>query len=328
MLRFFKPVTTDDAVKQQALALQQSAAAAALTHAERERHALNRPKPGRPRVIRLVDDALTTPSADPSPQPHPKRSKYANWFASPHIHDILRAYQQHDHSARRTVAYLQRAFPLLPTEDAPRFAELTESTVRSWHDKEGKLLPQFSAMMEEQRMVAVRGTGPLRALDPHPAVAAEVKRVLTIMRERGAVVNIMVIRLVMRAIIEKTEPSLLQQLTLSSGFISTWSRREMGWSWRVRTTAASKLPADWSTQGVTMAKRIAYFMQAYKVRRSLHACQAAPLSYMRALLTHPFACACVPRSPLPSSSTWIRPVCTLPLSTTARTRHRASSRCQ
>ena len=43
----------------------------------------------------------------------------------------------------------------------------------------------------------------------------------------------------------------------------------MAYSWRVRTTAASKLPLDWRDQGIRMAKRIAYFMQLYKVHPSL-----------------------------------------------------------
>jgi hypothetical protein len=96
-----------------------------------------------------------------------------------------------------------------------------------------------------------------------------VKRVIQIMRERGAVVNIRVIRIVMRIIFEEVEPQLLQTLTLSNGFISQWAREELSYSWRVRTTAASKLPLDWRQQGVLMAKRIAFFMQAYKVHPSL-----------------------------------------------------------
>src|ERR1700728_5034111 len=43
----------------------------------------------------------------------------------------------------------------------------------------------------------------------------------------------------------------------------------MQYSWRVRTTPASKLPEDWREQGVEMAKRIAFFMQTYKVHLSL-----------------------------------------------------------
>jgi hypothetical protein len=43
----------------------------------------------------------------------------------------------------------------------------------------------------------------------------------------------------------------------------------MSYSWRLRTTAASKLPLDWHQQGILMAKRIGFFMQIYKVHPSL-----------------------------------------------------------
>jgi hypothetical protein len=73
----------------------------------------------------------------------------------------------------------------------------------------------------------------------------------------------------MRIVIEDKEPTLLAELKLCSTFISVWAREQMGWSWRVRTTAASKLPMDWRQQGIDMAKRIAFNMQAYKVHPSL-----------------------------------------------------------
>jgi hypothetical protein len=44
----------------------------------------------------------------------------------------------------------------------------------------------------------------------------------------------------------------------------------MAWTWRVRTTTASKLPLDWREQGIVMAKRIAFNMQAYKVSHCAH----------------------------------------------------------
>jgi hypothetical protein len=43
----------------------------------------------------------------------------------------------------------------------------------------------------------------------------------------------------------------------------------MSWSWRQRTTAASKLPNDWRQRGIDMAKRVAYFMQIYSVHPAL-----------------------------------------------------------
>ena len=77
--------------------------------------------------------------------------------------------------------------------------------------------------------------------------------------------NILVIRHVMRAVFQADCPALLDTLKLSNGFVSSWAHEELQYSWRTRTTAASKLPLDWRDQGVDMAKRIAYNIQVYKV---------------------------------------------------------------
>lgn len=189
-------------------------------------------------------------------------------FASPFIHDILAAWKLNSHSARQTVAYLQRKFPQLPTESAPRFANLSESTLRSWHDADGKLLPKFAGAVAEGSN-AVRGAGRQRLLGEHEVIEQEVKRVINTMRDRGAVVNIRIIQLVMKLVIEARQPELLSEMKLSAMFISRWAREEMAYSWRVRTTAASKLPLDWRDRGIAMAKRIAFFMQVHKVHPSL-----------------------------------------------------------
>lgn len=270
MLRFYLPISRDDAAAQQQQALKQSAASAAAQAAQRAYQQLHRTKPGRPR--KLVVSLPPPEEGEPAePAPPGKRGKYLNWFASPFIHDILAAYRLCSRSAQKTVAHLQHSFPRLPTEPAARYAELSESTIRSWHDTDGALLPRFKQILDEQRDAAARGTGRVRALLPHPEVEQEVKRILLTMRERGAVVNTIIIRLVMRAVIEKLHPPLLQDLKLSHGFVCTWAREQMSWTWRVRTTTASKLPLDWREQGIAMAKRIAFNMQAYKVCRLAHA---------------------------------------------------------
>jgi hypothetical protein len=198
-----------------------------------------------------------------------KRGKYDNWFASPFIHDILQAYELVGRSAKKTVAYLQRAFPRLPTEAEARFAGLSESTLRSWFDKDHHLLTKFQAILDEQRSVASRGIKAQGMFAGREQLENEIKRVLQVMRDRGAVVNVLVIRLVMKAMIESTQPALLAEFNLSKSFVSKWAREALGYTWRVRTTAASKLPLDWRSQGILMAKRIAVFMQLYKVDPSL-----------------------------------------------------------
>jgi DDE superfamily endonuclease len=292
MLRFFKPISPHDALQQHKHQLQQSAAASAAAAAASVTAAALRRGPGRPKKQLDASAVLLAAAAlDGEEEPSTKRGKYCNWsvhrqcaaaqrahaltrclmcgrLASPYIHDILATYQLNLHNAKHTVAYLQRSYPQLPTESEPRFAGLAESTVRSWHDSAGKLLPKFSAVVAQGK-AAQRGSGRTRVLLGHPEIEDEVKRVLSVMRERGAVVNVCVIRLVMRLVIQDKDPPLLAQLTLSKSFVSHWAREQMQYSWRVRTTPASKLPEDWREQGVEMAKRIAFFMQTYKVHPSL-----------------------------------------------------------
>ena len=279
MQRFFQPISVSDAFDQQQRVLQQSAAQAAIDADQRRQRELMRPGPGRPRKA-LDADAVLTAAAAAAPstadegaaanceEPPSKRGKYTSWLSSPFVHDILAAYQLNLHNAKATVRYLQRTVSRLPTDRASRFDELAESTVRSWHDTDGQLLPRFRQVVDEQRE-ARRGPGKSRALYGHPEVEDEVKRILHAMREKGAVVNLLVIRMVMRAVIEKVRPELLAELRLSKGFLSEWAREELGWTWRVRTTTASKLPLDWRQQGIEAAKRVAFNMQVHKVHPSL-----------------------------------------------------------
>jgi hypothetical protein len=264
-------------------AVSEAAAAAEARRADEERAALLRPGPGRPKLERSANDVLAAAAAAAAAsssaaaaaataavveEPIRKRGKYCNWFATPLVHDILAAYQVNLQSARKTVEWLRNKFPRLPTESSGRFDDLRESTVRSWHDDNGKLLAKFRDALRGATG-ASRGPGRPSAFAGHPEIEDEVKRVLRIMREKGAVVNIVVLRLVMRAVILQHEPSLLANQKLSNGFCSQWAHEHMLWSWRQHTTAASKLPNHWRQLGIDMAKRVACFMQLYGVHPSL-----------------------------------------------------------
>lgn len=277
MQNYFQSITPEQALAQHASQLQSSAAAALEEAAQREHARLLQRGPGRPKKESAAADVLMTAAAartaaadaeEDQEQPR-KRGKYTNWFASSYIHDILAAFQRYSHNARRTVEELQRAFPKLPTEKEARFAHLSESTVRSWHDQNGALLPRFRDVLAAELAAPRRGPGEARAFAAFADEESELQRVLSIMRSKGTVVNIAVIRHVMRAVLSRRQPDLLKQLTLSSGFVSEWARDRMLWTWRARTTAASKLPDDWRLRGVEFAKKIACFMQIYKVPPAL-----------------------------------------------------------
>jgi hypothetical protein len=266
MLRFFRSITADEAQKQSAAALQIGAEQQRQVSQLRQKTELLKRGPGRPKklvdALHVLEIAVAT-DAGAASEPSAKRGKYANWFASVYIHDILHAVQQTG-SARKAVEWLRRSFPKLPTESAARFADLSESTVRSWYS-DGKLLPKFQQLLDEQKATAPRGVWRERALAADPAAEQRVKQILRTMRERGASINILVIRHVMRAVLQADCPAVLDSLELSNSFISRWAREQLQYSWRTRTTAASKLPLDWRNQGIDMAKRIAFNIQVYKV---------------------------------------------------------------
>lgn len=279
MLRFFQPISADEAQQQSAAALQCSAEQQHRASQQQQKVVLSKRGPGRPRKLAdahhvLEMAAATAAEAEAKSDPAAKRGKYLNWFASDYIHDILHAVQRTG-SARKAVEWLQRSFPQLPTESAARFADLSESTVRSWYT-DGKLLPRFQQLLDERKAVAPRGVWKERVLAAHPAAEDRVKQIIRTMRERGASVSILVIRHVMHAVLQADCPAVLDTLALSSSFISSWAREELQYSWRVRTSAASKLPLDWRNQGIDMAKRIAFNIQVYKVRckQTMHAISA------------------------------------------------------
>jgi hypothetical protein len=186
------------------------------------------------------------------------RGSYTRWLSSPFIDDILYAYRASGFRPKVAVQNLR----LNACDD--RFARLTHSTLTSWYGVDNKLLPRFAEELKSGT-AAARSNGPTRVFLEEPAIEAEIKRVLLQMRAAGTPLNTHVIRWVMHSIIQLRNPALFQYLTLSKSFISLWARQQLHWSWRARTTAASKLPADWEQQGIQMAMRIGANMEMHKV---------------------------------------------------------------
>jgi hypothetical protein len=126
------------------------------------------------------------------------------------------------------VEWLKNTFPRLATESAGRFEGLSESTIRSWFDREHRLLPRFQELLDQGKQAAPRGGGPDQVLHSYPQVEEEIKSILSRMRnEAGAVVNILVIRCVMQAVMERKAPEILEEFKLSSSFVSRWAQQQM-----------------------------------------------------------------------------------------------------
>ena len=128
--------------------------------------------------------------------------------------------------------------------DAPddRYARLTNCTVAAWFINR-ELLPHLQNQLAANQ--APRGNGPAPVFAAAPDVESVIVKTLCQMREAGTPLNSRIIRFVMQAIIKDKQPALLDSLTLSQSFISKWVTKTLQWTWRARTTAASKLPVDW-----------------------------------------------------------------------------------
>jgi hypothetical protein len=265
----FAPITTDVWRAQ----VTQTAAAFDAAVAAQPPPAPKRPV-GRPKRALDAHQVLTaaaaasTPTDDAQPSKKQKtRGEYTDWFASPYIHDILRAYERSGYRPSQAVTNLKASAP------DGRYERLTHTTIMRWYDEKHQLKPQYQAHLD-CGLENVRQNGDPRAFDDFPAVEEEIKQTLLQMRAAGTSINSHVIRWVMRAIIDLRAPdsTRLSVLKLGQPFVCAWARAHLKWSWRKSTTAASKLPLDWEEQGLHMAMRIAAKMEMKKVSRDTVCC--------------------------------------------------------
>ena len=146
--------------------VQQTAAAAAVAAAVRPAAPAARPV-GRPKRALNAPDILSAAAAAEQPeteQPSKKprstvaRGKYTNWFDSPYINDILRAYEHSGYRPFAAVAKLQKEAP----DD--RYKHLSHASLKGWHDEKHQLLPRFLAHYQSGQE-NVRQNGPVRAFE-------------------------------------------------------------------------------------------------------------------------------------------------------------------
>ena len=264
----FVPITADEWRTQ----VTHTAAAFTSTIATRTPPPPKRPV-GRPKrmldanaVLAAAAAAAAAASSTPEEQPAKKqktRGQYTDWFSSPYIHDIIRAYARSGHRPTVAVATLKASAP------DGRFERLTHVSLMRWFDANHELKPRYKAHLESG-IENARQNGAVRVFEDFPAVEEEIKQTLLQMRAAGTSINSHIIRWVMQGIISLRAPdSRLTLLALGQPFVCAWARAQLKWSWRKSTTAASKLPLDWEEQGVQMAMRIAAKMEMKKVSTAM-----------------------------------------------------------
>jgi len=93
------------------------------------------------------------------------------------------------------------------------------------------------------------------------------------MRMASQALSTTTVQSILRGMIEGKAPELIREGR--EGFLMTreWTRQLMkhfmNWSFRIPTTVASKLLADWEEQGRSMAYCVAYLVKVYSIPSAL-----------------------------------------------------------
>jgi hypothetical protein len=78
---------------------------------------------------------------------------------------------------------------------------------------------------------------------------------------------------ILKGIIQSLVPQLMRPSRGGFNVTREWSRQfmkqHMCWTYIMATTAASKLPPNWVTQGLTMVYKVAYLAKAYSIPHAL-----------------------------------------------------------
>jgi hypothetical protein len=233
--------------------------------------------PGRPAKAISVNSVLNSDSTNSNNNNNnndkgnnndekPEKKTRVDWFKSPYIDDILEAYKWNK-SGYSTVNYLRKRYP--SSKFRGRYDNLAESTVDGWFDDKHQLLPKYAEKLEETYEPNKQLNNRIAILDQHVDLKSTIIGQLQSIRDAGTAMKIRNIRIIMQAMIKHFKPDLLEQLKFSKSFICKFVRNNLQWTTRRRTTAASKLPADWEAQGRAMIERIAVLVKQYNIPRNL-----------------------------------------------------------
>jgi hypothetical protein len=218
---------------------------------------------------------------DASEKPPPtkkKRGSYTNWFVPNLWPFIEQAVKQHPKSLYEALFSLQHIRK--PGRVGSPFDNLTINTLKGWFEKDvmGRFVLQRkyeeAIKLQFPRSVA-QDKGPRGILKDHPVAFQMIVDTLKGMRDSGQPLDSTIAQTIIQGIISAVAPELFERRT-KSGFFSVsrrsvrkFVRRHMGWTWRRSTTVASKLPADWESQGHDMAYKIAALVKTYDIPKEL-----------------------------------------------------------
>jgi hypothetical protein len=219
---------------------------------------------GRPRKER--ESTLFQPKVVPIKKKK-VRGHYTNWFSPKFWPPIHVAMKQHRNYAD-ALGFLRSAYRQ-PCDLSCVYDALTRGSLHTWFYPDGKLKDNYKKCVEFGSYFAKAPQHcPVLAL--FPLLKEEICEVLKKQRDAGQPLYAICIQPLIRAIINKRHPELLQDSSpngfrVSIDWIRTFIKSELNWSYRASTTAAGKLPKDYEEQGKKMAQRCAYLVKMYNI---------------------------------------------------------------
>jgi hypothetical protein len=218
---------------------------------------------------------------DASKKPPPtkkKRGSYTNWFVPDLWPFIEQAVKQHPKSLYEALFSLQHIRK--PGRVGSPFDNLTISTLKGWFENDVTrrfvLRKKYEeAIKLQSARSAAQDKGLQGILKDHTVAFQMIVDTLKRIRDSGQPLDSTITQTIIQGIISDIAPKLFERRT-KSGFFSVsrrfarkFVRMHMGWTWRRSTTVASKLPADWESQGHDMAYRIATLVKTYDIPEEL-----------------------------------------------------------
>ena len=97
--------------------------------------------------------------------------------------------------------------------------------------------------------------GTLHTEAPH--AEARIISMIQSLRANGGTVNSITARSIIKAVITKEAPGLLNVLGLNRRWVRQWLQVKMSYAYRKGTTSGQKLPIDWEAQVTLMIDRVA-----------------------------------------------------------------------
>ncbi|KAJ7196687.1 hypothetical protein GGX14DRAFT_672342 [Mycena pura] len=177
-------------------------------------------------------------------------------------------------SATKTVAHLKKT-------DPSTFAGLYPSTVQGWFSRleDGTRVWSEAVLERAQNQAHTPGHdrgGRKGALSAYPELVEAITERLTRLREAAAPLNLVAVRAILVAMINKEAPEIFDRryadgsyFKVSDSFCRTFLRKALGWSERKATKAAQKLPRNWEDQCERAILRRAQMIKAEDIPAEL-----------------------------------------------------------